>query len=533
MEERLKNITNKLKEFWNKFSSKQRVTMISVAAVIVITLAILGYVLSRPTMVTLITCESTKQTAEVKELLESEEIDMEISEDGYVVSVNKKDLASATLLLGANSIPADGYSIDTALSGGFSSTEADKEKKYKLYLEEYVATMLESMDVIKDASVKLTIPDDDGTIISKQQETYASVILTLNGSLDTEGATTIAKFVATGVGNDTTDSVVIIDSNGNLLFSGEDNTTTVGNASNQLSVKSQAETLVKNQVKSVMLGTNVYDSVEIAPNLKISFDVVNETEHTYSPADGQEQGLLSHEEAYEQETVGGTSGVPGTGSNSNTTYVIEDNNYSSSTTTEYSKDYIPNEKVTDTQYAPGTIVYDQSSIAIVATTYTIIKEDELRSQGLLDNMSFDEYIAQNDVKTKTEVDADFYTMVAKATGIAEEDISIVAYEVPVFQSSDGSGRTVSDYVMIIMIVLIFALLGFVIFKSTRPVEVLETEPELSVEELLSATREAQHPLDDIDFNEKSEARKLIEKFVDENPEAVAQLLRNWLNEGWE
>ena len=28
------------------------------------------------------------------------------------------------------------------------------------------------------------------------------------------------------------------------------------------------------------------------------------------------------------------------------------------------------------------------------------------------------------------------------------------------------------------------------------------------------------------------ARKLIEKFVDENPEAAANLLRNWLNEDW-
>lgn len=39
-------------------------------------------------------------------------------------------------------------------------------------------------------------------------------------------------------------------------------------------------------------------------------------------------------------------------------------------------------------------------------------------------------------------------------------------------------------------------------------------------------------LEDIGFNEKSEARILIEKFVDEKSEAVANLLRNWLNEDW-
>ena len=50
---------------------------------------------------------------------------------------------------------------------------------------------------------------------------------------------------------------------------------------------------------------------------------------------------------------------------------------------------------------------------------------------------------------------------------------------------------------------------------------------------MRTTKEQQTPLEDIDLQEKSEIRKAIEKFVDENPEAVALLLRNWLNEGWD
>ena len=71
-----------------------------------------------------------------------------------------------------------------------------------------------------------------------------------------------------------------------------------------------------------------------------------------------------------------------------------------------------------------------------------------------------------------------------------------------------------------------------VFKSTRPVEVLETEPELSVEALLASTKENQQSVEDIDLNDKSETRKAIEKFVDETPEAVALLLRNWLEDDW-
>ena len=54
--------------------------------------------------------------------------------------------------------------------------------------------------------------------------------------------------------------------------------------------------------------------------------------------------------------------------------------------------------------------------------------------------------------------------------------------------------------------------------------------ETSVEKLLQTIPEEQ--LEDIDLEAKSETRRMIEKFVDENPEAAAHLLRNWLNEGF-
>ena len=131
-----------------------------------------------------------------------------------------------------------------------------------------------------------------------------------------------------------------------------------------------------------------------------------------------------------------------------------------------------------------------------------------------------------------DVDPDYYTMVANATGFPVESISIIAYEEPIFQRSAG-GRSISDYFQIALAVLIFALLGYVVFRSTRKDKTEELEEELSVESLLESTKESQDKLEDIGYNEKSETRILIEKFVEENPEAVASLLRNWLNEEWE
>ena len=41
-----------------------------------------------------------------------------------------------------------------------------------------------------------------------------------------------------------------------------------------------------------------------------------------------------------------------------------------------------------------------------------------------------------------------------------------------------------------------------------------------------------HVIQNVDIESKSEARRMIEKFVDDNPEAVAGLLKTWINQEW-
>ena len=99
-------------------------------------------------------------------------------------------------------------------------------------------------------------------------------------------------------------------------------------------------------------------------------------------------------------------------------------------------------------------------------------------------------------------------------------------------SKETSGIATSNILQIILAILIAALLIFVVAKGMRPTEVTELEPELSVEALLATTKENQS-LEDIEFSDKSATRQQIEHFVDENPEEVALLLRNWLNDDWD
>ena len=83
-------------------------------------------------------------------------------------------------------------------------------------------------------------------------------------------------------------------------------------------------------------------------------------------------------------------------------------------------------------------------------------------------------------------------------------------------------------------ILLLSACSTVPVNPTSPTDTEQTkvteEEEISVESLLQSDPEP--VLEDIEVETKSETRKMVEKFVDENPEAAVNLLRNWLNEEW-
>ncbi|MCR4611474.1 MAG: flagellar M-ring protein FliF [Lachnospiraceae bacterium] len=532
MPEAIQNILNRIKEWWSKFSTKQKAILISTVAVVVVAIVILAYVVTRPTWVTLVNCTTAQQASSVKELLTNENIEYQTSQDGMTYMVKTDDQANASILLGTNNIPAEGYSISDVIDGSFSTTEADKEKKYKLYLEEKFAKDLTAISSVDSAEVTLNIPSNDGTISSKKEESYANVILHLKSgqTMEQDTAAGIAQYVATGLGNKTTDNIVILDGDGNVLFSGGDSASGAGTASSNLSAKEKASNSVSKKVKDILLGSQMYDDVKVAPNLSMSFDKVNEVDYNYYLNDGQTQGYLDSRTESTSESTSGTGGVPGTDNNDNdTTYVIDENGVSSSTTSDVTEDYLPSEKITTTDKEVGAVDLENSSISVVAKRFVIYNEDEMKEQGQLDDQTFAEFEAANSDIVRADVDDEMVESISRATGIAQENISMTAYNVPMFQPSAGLGLDLRTIIEIALAVLIFALLAFVVFRTLRKDREEEVEEEITIEDLIQGQEDE---LEDIGYNEKSEARMLIEKFVDERPDAVATLLRNWLNDDW-
>ena len=539
MPEKVQDILDRVKEWWKKFNTKQRALLISLTAVVVLALVILGVVVSKPTYTTLIDCENSKQANQVKELLEEDgTIDYKVTNTTHF-EVNVEDENAANWLLGSNDIDTMGYDlskadINSVVDGSFSTTEADKQKLYKEYLETKMAEDLAANEQIEAAKVSLDIPTDDGTLLSRMQESSASVSLALKDDMDEDQAYSVARFVATALGNQSTEKITIIDQKtSKILYSGADQDSDAAIMSTNLSVKQKNQNMIKKEVKDLLVQSGIYSDVQVGLNLNMIFDKTETATHDYSHNEGMDNGELLTDSEYSASAIGGQAAVPGTDANDDTpTYLTEDGEVTSSEVNKSDKTYAPNEKVTKTTNSGGNIDYDQSSIAVTATRWVIYDEDELKATGELDGTTFEEFKAAHADPVQVEASQDDLNLIAQSTGFDPANISFVCYERPQFVESTENAFGVTEILQILLAVLIFVLLGYVVFRSTRKQKEAEPEPELSVDALLESTS-GEEKLEDIGYSEKSETRLLIEKFVDENPDAAALLLRNWLNEDWE
>lgn len=537
--DKLKQIPKQLLDIWKKYTKKQKAIIISSVAVVAIVLVILTLVLQNPKMEVVTTCSSYNEMSQVTKLLTDNGYSYKTDETTMAVKVKAADLTKAKMILASSNIKASGYSLEDALSSSFSTTEADKQKKWQSYLESKFSTDLSSLEGVKSAAVTVVLADATNTFYATKAEASVSAVLNLEHTMDGDTAASAAQFLATSVGNTSTNKITIISTSGETLFSGSDSTATNGTMgyNAQQKYKAQIESTIKTSLKQSLLATRLFDDAQITMNLSLNFDSISEIATKYSAQTGRDEGLFSKSSVQKSTGGNGTaSGVAGTTSNSSdTTYDVSNGTGTASEYSVETYEYLPDVIVTTTNNQPGKIVLTDSSITVTLVKNVVYNEADAKTLGYLNGTTWDEFKANNAASTPVTVDDNWMTAISTGTGINTKNITVLAYQVPYFVDSPASttAKTIAFWAQIALAVAILGILAFVIIRSAKPLTVEEKEPELSVEEMLATTKENQPPVDDIGLQEKSETRKAIEKFVDENPEAVALLLRNWLNDGWE
>lgn len=539
MQERLKEIPARVVEFWKKYSSRQKTIIIAVVCAVLVLIGVAAFFVSRPTYTKFQEFSKLDDANAMAKALDDAGISYKASDDGLTLYVQKGNMTDALYAMSDNNLVDTGYTWDKAFDNSMSTTESEKTQKRILALQTSIQKSLVQYSFINDADVFIDVPEQTYSILDEEDKTSITALITVSESkkdeLTTDAAVALAGWLANAVGTDTS-HVIINDTDSNCIYNGATSDSLGGGAAVGSTVEycEKLRNNIASNITKLMVKAN-YDDIQVGTQgIRFNVNKAETLRKTYSVAEGREYGYPTNLYTYKSEGGSGSGGEPGTGSNDDDTdYVYNAGNGSSSSVDiEKLQGLLTDETIENIVQEAPAIQYDESTLGIVALRYRVYNEELLEADGTLDNMTFEEFMAANSDRTQITLTAEEINTIANASGVNAANISVMAYEVPKFVEKTETGRTASDYLMIILAVLIIALLIYVVIRGTAPVKVSDEEPELSVEQLLATTKENQS-LDDIEFSDKSETRKMIEKFVDENPEAVAQLLRNWLNDDWD
>lgn len=153
MPERLKAILDKITAWWKKFNTKQRSVLISIVAVVIVALVILGVVISRPTQVELVEAQSASEASTIKGVLEDNNISYEVDSN----MVEAKNI-SGTVADEYNSEKTDSSATNSDASSQKAETEQDSQMQDSQTAQE--DTQQEAAQPATDAKQETVEPQD-------------------------------------------------------------------------------------------------------------------------------------------------------------------------------------------------------------------------------------------------------------------------------------------------------------------------------------------------------------------------------------
>ncbi len=246
----------------------------------------------------------------VMQALQSANIPYQVDETSGTLTVSNEDYHAAKIELAGQGLPRTAPSGDTVMSSmPMGASRAVESEKLRTAREMDLARSIEALDNVISARVHLAV-EQPSIFLRDRNEPAASVILQLSGAtkLDERQTTAILNLVASSVPGLDASNVSVIDQNGRLLSSRDDENSK--NNDTQLKIKAAIEDRYRQSLASLLTPIVGPGNFVAEVTADVNFDEKQATSEIY-PADGSvlrsEQGMRS------EEPVGGpqVGGIPG------------------------------------------------------------------------------------------------------------------------------------------------------------------------------------------------------------------------------
>ncbi|WP_421385422.1 flagellar basal-body MS-ring/collar protein FliF [Bacillus salacetis] len=525
MNETVKKYKEQLNTFWSARTKKQKAMYGAAVLVIILAIAITGFLSTRTSLVPLYSNLAPSETGSIKENLDGRGIVSEIADGGSTIKVPSEMVDTLKVELAAEGIPNSG-SIDYSFfsqNAGFGMTDNEFSVMKLDAMQTELSNLMKGIEGVQDANVMITLPEIGVFVSEETEQASASIVLNTKPgfNFDQKQIKSLYHLVSKSVPNLPTDNIVIMNQFFEYFELENENSSFGGTVVQQMDVKDRIEKDIQKQVQS-MLGTLIgFNKVVVSVTTDIDFTQENSEVNQVTPVDEENmEGIavsvqrITETFTGEGAAAGGAPAAEDTGDGLGT-YVEGEN---SNGDYERIEETINNE----VNRIRKEIVESPYKIRDIGIQVMVEPPDPEDPNSFPQDRQEDiSQILSTIIRTSIDKEAG-----TELTPEAIEDKIVVSVQ-PFngkmeFEQEAPSALPWWSYVIGGILLAVIILLIFLVVRKNKSV---------AAEEVVFEQEQQPINIPDIDTEKETESsarRKQLEKMAREKPEEFAKLLRSWL-----
>ncbi len=291
--------------FIKTFGAGRIAAMIAVTAMMIGFFAFIMMRWNSPHLVTLFSDMSLRDSSQVVKELERAGVPYELKFDGTVVQVPSDQVAKLRMSLAEQGLPKGGgvgYEIFDK-SEALGTTSFVQNINHLRAMEGELSRSIVEIDKVSSARVHLVMPERQ--LFSKdKQETTASIVLKLRGSLESAQVKAIQHLVASAVPGMKPASVSIVDEEGHLLATGRGDENEVMAGAMEEKAQGQ-EARFKSQIEDILNRVVGAGRSKVQVSAELDWNRVTQTQDLFDP----ESRVVRSTQTNEEKSTSGKGGT--------------------------------------------------------------------------------------------------------------------------------------------------------------------------------------------------------------------------------
>lgn len=288
--------------------------LIGLAASIAIGVGVVLW-MQKPNFSVLYSNISARDASEITGALDKEGIRYQVDTEKGLIMVDAAKVHDARMKLASQGLPnhaGTGFELIDK-EQGFATSNFVQNARYQRALEGELARTIMSLSAVQNARVHLALPKESAFIRDTRKAT-ASVMLELSSGrrLDDEQVMAIMHLVASSVPNMESNQVTVVDNKGHLLSKG-DSSNGIGLSARQFQYTRELEAAYVDRIENILLPIVGNGKVRSQVTADMDFTDVESTQESFNP----DQPAVRSEQRIEERAQGSVTdgGVPGALSN--------------------------------------------------------------------------------------------------------------------------------------------------------------------------------------------------------------------------